>query len=101
MLDSYRIGGCFGIRRLVFSGGDSARRPQYAGRTAAFDWGYYGVTQSRGGSPARRCRMGDVFTLSVPVWNLALRCAVIYCALLMGLRLTGKREVGQFTLFDL
>ena len=45
--------------------------------------------------------MGDVFTLSVPVWNLALRCAVIYCALLIGLRLTGKREVGQFTLFDL
>jgi uncharacterized membrane protein YcaP (DUF421 family) len=36
-----------------------------------------------------------------PAWDLVLRCVVIYFALLAGLRLTGKREVGQITLFDL
>ncbi len=45
--------------------------------------------------------MDDLVTLGVPAWNLAIRCVVIYFVLLVGLRLTGKREVGQFTLFDL
>ncbi len=45
--------------------------------------------------------MNDLFTLAVPAWDLVLRSAVIYFALLIGLRLTGKREVGQFTIFDL
>src|SRR5262245_9325800 len=44
--------------------------------------------------------MTDLVTLGVPVWNLALRCIVIYFALLVGLRITGKREIGQFTIFD-
>jgi uncharacterized membrane protein YcaP (DUF421 family) len=43
----------------------------------------------------------DLVTLAVPAWELAIRCAVIYFVLLVGLRVTGKREVGQFTLFDL
>src|SRR6185312_7225718 len=30
-----------------------------------------------------------------------VRCAVIYLVMIFGLRLFGKREVGQFTLFDL
>ena len=42
-----------------------------------------------------------MWQLAVPVWQLVLRSAVIYVALLLGLRLFGKREVGQFTLFDL
>lgn len=45
--------------------------------------------------------MGDLAQLAIPVWDLALRCAAIYLALLLGLRLFGKREVGQFTIFDL
>jgi uncharacterized membrane protein YcaP (DUF421 family) len=45
--------------------------------------------------------MTDLLTLGVPAWDLALRCLVIYAALLIGLRLTGKREIGQFTIFDL
>jgi uncharacterized membrane protein YcaP (DUF421 family) len=45
--------------------------------------------------------MSDLLTLGVPVWDLALRCIVIYSALLLGLRVTGKREIGQFTIFDL
>ncbi len=44
---------------------------------------------------------GDLGQLSIPAWELAVRSAVIYLALLIGLRLFGKREVGQFTLFDL
>ena len=39
--------------------------------------------------------------LGVAWWELALRAIVIYFALLVGLRVFGKREVGQFTLFDL
>jgi uncharacterized membrane protein YcaP (DUF421 family) len=42
-----------------------------------------------------------MFHLAVPWWEIALRCAAIYLSLLLGLRLFGKREVGQFTLFDL
>src|SRR5205823_7879985 len=38
---------------------------------------------------------------SIPTWELALRGVIIYAALLVALRLFGKREVGQFTLYDL
>ena len=43
----------------------------------------------------------DFLKLGVPAAELVLRCMVIYLVLLLGLRLFGKREVGQFTLFDL
>ncbi|TMD31466.1 MAG: DUF421 domain-containing protein [Chloroflexi bacterium] len=38
---------------------------------------------------------------TVPPWELVIRAVVIYVALLVALRLFGKREVGQFTLYDL
>jgi uncharacterized membrane protein YcaP (DUF421 family) len=38
---------------------------------------------------------------SVPAWELVLRAVVVYGALLVALRVFGKREVGQFTLYDL
>jgi uncharacterized membrane protein YcaP (DUF421 family) len=38
---------------------------------------------------------------SVNWWELVLRAVLIYAALLLALRLFGKREVGQFTLYDL
>jgi uncharacterized membrane protein YcaP (DUF421 family) len=38
---------------------------------------------------------------TVPVWELALRAVLIYGGLLVALRLFGKRQVGQFTLYDL
>src|SRR4051794_26187832 len=38
---------------------------------------------------------------SIPVWELAVRGVAIYLALLVALRIFGKREVGQFTLYDL
>jgi uncharacterized membrane protein YcaP (DUF421 family) len=37
----------------------------------------------------------------VPWWELIIRAVVIYLALLVCLRIFGKREVGQFTLYDL
>src|SRR5437016_2322660 len=43
----------------------------------------------------------DLFHLQVPAWELILRSVVVYAVLLAGLRIFGKREVGQFTLFDL
>jgi uncharacterized membrane protein YcaP (DUF421 family) len=39
--------------------------------------------------------------LGVPWWELALRAIVIYVAFFIGLRIFGKREIGQFTVFDL
>jgi uncharacterized membrane protein YcaP (DUF421 family) len=42
-----------------------------------------------------------MWTFVLPPWELAFRSALIYLALVVVLRLFGKREVGQFTLFDL
>jgi len=42
-----------------------------------------------------------MLNFGVPPWELVLRAAVIYAALLGALRLFGKREIGQFTLYDL
>lgn len=42
-----------------------------------------------------------MWSLSVPVWELVARSILIYAALLVALRVFGKRQVGQFTLYDL
>lgn len=42
-----------------------------------------------------------MFDLAVPVWELVLRAVVVYAFLLLMLRLTGKRQVGQLAPFDL
>lgn len=42
-----------------------------------------------------------MWTVAVPVWELVLRAVVVYFFLLLLLRLTGKRQVGQLAPFDL
>jgi uncharacterized membrane protein YcaP (DUF421 family) len=42
-----------------------------------------------------------MLTLTVSIWNIMLRTAVVYLVILVGLRLAGKREIGQMTVFDL
>lgn len=42
-----------------------------------------------------------MFDLQVPVWELLTRAVLIYFALFLMVRLSGKRTVGQFTPFDL
>lgn len=42
-----------------------------------------------------------MLNMSVPWWELILRSAVVYSALLVILRLSGKRQVGQLAPFDL
>lgn len=42
-----------------------------------------------------------MFNLAVPWWELVVRSSAVYLVLLFGLRIFGKREVGQFTLYDL
>lgn len=42
-----------------------------------------------------------MWTLGTPAIEIVIRAALIYLAFLAGLRLFGKREIGQFTLFDL
>jgi uncharacterized membrane protein YcaP (DUF421 family) len=39
--------------------------------------------------------------LQLPWWEFLLRAALVYLALLVMVRVTGKRTVGQFTPFDL
>jgi len=42
-----------------------------------------------------------MLNLGTPAWSVALRTAAVYVAILIGLRLAGKREIGQMTVFDL
>jgi len=42
-----------------------------------------------------------VFSLDVNGWSIVARTLIVYAALLVGLRLAGKRELGQMTVFDL
>ncbi len=42
-----------------------------------------------------------MFDLGLPWWELIARAAIVYAALMVMVRLTGKRTVGQFTPFDL
>jgi len=42
-----------------------------------------------------------MLNLGVPVWELILRSVVIYVFLIVLLRITGKRQVGQLAPFDL
>lgn len=39
--------------------------------------------------------------LAVPWWEFIVRAVIVYTALLVMIRLSGKRTVGQFTPFDL
>jgi uncharacterized membrane protein YcaP (DUF421 family) len=43
----------------------------------------------------------DMFTLNLPVVEKILRTVIIYAALIIGLRLAGKRELAQLNPFDL
>jgi uncharacterized membrane protein YcaP (DUF421 family) len=42
-----------------------------------------------------------MLNMSVPWWELILRSAVVYAALIVILRATGKRQIGQLAPFDL
>jgi uncharacterized membrane protein YcaP (DUF421 family) len=41
-----------------------------------------------------------MLVLATPIFEVALRTSVVYLALYLGLRLAGKRELGQMTVFD-
>src|SRR3989442_14526426 len=45
--------------------------------------------------------LGEIFRLGIPWTHLLLRAVLIYIVFFIGLRLFGKRELGQFTTFDL
>lgn len=45
--------------------------------------------------------MNDMFQLSAPWWHFVLRAVVIYVVVMVLVRMSGKRAVGQFTPFDL
>ncbi|MDQ6712647.1 MAG: DUF421 domain-containing protein [Candidatus Dormibacteraeota bacterium] len=45
--------------------------------------------------------IGEIFKLGIPWSHLLIRAIIIYIVFFVGLRLFGKRELGQFTTFDL
>ena len=45
--------------------------------------------------------LGEIFRLGIPWSHLLIRAVLIYVVFFIGLRLFGKRELGQFTTFDL
>ena len=45
--------------------------------------------------------MNSLFQLSAPWWVFVLRALVVYVLVMVLMRLSGKRAVGQFTPFDL
>jgi uncharacterized membrane protein YcaP (DUF421 family) len=49
----------------------------------------------------RKHPMEDLFHLSAPWWHFVLRACAIYVLVMVLVRLSGKRAVGQFTPFDL
>ena len=42
-----------------------------------------------------------MWNISVPWWELVLRCIVVYAFLVLLLRISGKRQIGQLAPFDL
>lgn len=42
-----------------------------------------------------------MWNIAVPIWELVVRAVVVYGFLLLLLRITGKRQVGQLAPFDL
>ena len=45
--------------------------------------------------------MPEMFDLSMPWWEFILRAFIVYFVLLLLIRLSGKRSMGQFTAFDI
>ena len=45
--------------------------------------------------------MSELFELSAPWWTFVLRATAIYALVMVLIRVSGKRAVGQFTPFDL
>src|SRR5215469_13530437 len=43
----------------------------------------------------------SMWHLTAPWWEIPLRTALVYFSILVGVRLAGKREIGQMTAFDL
>jgi uncharacterized membrane protein YcaP (DUF421 family) len=42
-----------------------------------------------------------MFQLMIPWWELIIRAVIVYAALVLLVRLTGKRQIGQLSPFDL
>jgi Predicted membrane protein len=42
-----------------------------------------------------------MLSLGIPAWEIILRATAVYLAVLLGLRRSGKRELGQMTVLDL
>ena len=49
----------------------------------------------------QRVPMSELFDLSMPWWVFVLRAAAVYAVLMVLIRASGKRTMGQFTPFDM
>lgn len=78
----------------------SARQSQTARLRLQFDRVWFAqLSDTRIPSGTQCCQV--MFELHADLWELPLRAAIVYAALLVMVRLSGRRTVGQFTPFDL
>ena len=89
------------IRRRTVSGLRRTRRAASGTVTKVVTCYYICTKPPSSGEPSKLDTVGDIWKLQIPAWDLVLRSVVIYAALFAALRLFGKRQVGQFTVFDL
>lgn len=45
--------------------------------------------------------MNGIFDLGLPAWQIVVRTVIVYVALLVLIRLSGKRTLGEMSIFDL
>src|SRR6476661_5344528 len=45
--------------------------------------------------------VSEMFGIHAPFWQIVLRSAIVYVAVVIGMRVTGRRQLGQMTPFDL
>src|SRR2546425_682965 len=56
---------------------------------------------SRSSTSSSRATTADMFHLGTPIWEIVLRTVAVYFVVLVGLRLFGKRQLGQMSIGDL
>src|SRR5207248_827544 len=100
----------YGRRRLLPGRRRDAQRADDPGRRARQHAAFHGrddpprLRVQASSNPLRFAPMGgmgEIFKLGIPWTHLVLRAVIIYVVFFIGLRLFGKRELGQFTTFDL
>lgn len=86
---------------MPWSTAAAALKPVVAAPTNAGAWPCPCRAHAPPRLPGRRTESVPLFALHTPWWELVLRGVLVYLAILLFMRLSARREVGEFTPFDL